>query len=270
MIKNFFLNKFLFPQTEPENGFSITRFMSHYAAYSETARADKFDVMIALPNALVGSYGARELSLQCESAEFPGIDVVPIEYRHYGFIQRIPHHLTYTPLSLTFYCTGEMMEKKLFDSWMNEMIPNDTGLVEYRFNNQGISNYEATIYVNQYDQFGRVTYYAQALEAMPISVGQINTNWSDDSTHRLTVTFAYTKWITDADKDVATLKPRPQNVSNFLQDINKVINTGIDINNQGKAIINTINNKVGGVLAAKNVLGNIKSQLPTKKSIIKF
>lgn len=244
--------------------FDITNFIAHYEAYTETARADKFEVIINLPANLNSGYGSRELALTCESAEFPGVDVTTIDYRHYGFIKRIPHHLNYTPLNLTFYCTGEMMEKKIFDTWIHQlMIPNDTGLVQYRKDASDMDNYESTIIINQYDQFGRVTYYAEAHEALPISISQLGLNWSDDSTHRLNVSFAFTKWITDADKATSSLKPRPIDSNNFLNQINKVINSGLGIRNGVLSQIGGINQKIGAVRSLGGLIKTGGSQIPS-------
>src|SRR6185312_16607431 len=123
--------------------FQVNEFVHHYANYNERSSADKFYVMISLTNLLTksfGNFGSRELALECEQAEFPGIDVVPIEYRHYGFIRRIPHYLNFSPLSLTFYCNGQMLEKKLFDVWIQLCIPTDgngPGLIQYRQDDSG-------------------------------------------------------------------------------------------------------------------------------------
>jgi len=180
--------------------FDINEFVQHFAAYNERAAVDKFDVLVALPTTLIntsGSYGSRELSLQCESAEFPGVELIPIEYRHYGFVRRIPHHINYSPISLTFYCTGQMIEKSLFDAWINTCINvggNSAGLINYRQDNQGNLQYEGTIQIRQYNQQGDTTYVVQAEECMPVSISSLPTNWSDDSTHRVTVTFVFTKW----------------------------------------------------------------------------
>jgi len=244
--------------------FDINNFRSNLAGYSERVSADKFDVLITLPQQLVqpspivqtllgfvdpaqllqpivnkisglvggpyGSFGAKELSLQCEASELPGIEIVPIEYRHYGFTRRIPHHFNFTPLTLTFFCNGQMMEKKLFDNWMNLCIGldgNNAGLISYRQDSQGNSQYEGTIQIRQYNQEGYLVYVAKALECMPVSISPLTTNWSDNNTHRLTVTFLYTKWLSQS-------IPVPffdQAVNNFTNQLGLGTNFGVGVNN---------------------------------------
>lgn len=187
--------------------FNVNDFLSNIENANEVAKADKFDVVFALPQQLTGPFGPMQLALTCEASELPGIDITPIEYRHHAFIKRIPHHITYSPVTFTFYCTGQMLEKQFFDMWADFCIPKATGLVNYRLDNLGNPQYESSITINQYDQTGNRTYFAQLEEAWPISVSALNLNWSDDSVHRVTVTMAYTKWLTAADGAVGASTP---------------------------------------------------------------
>lgn len=204
--------------------FEINDFTS---AMSGHAHADKFDVVFGLPSGLqIAGVDAKYLSLQCEAAEFPGVDINPIEYRHHAFIRRVPGHVNYTPLTFTFYCNSQMLEKQFFEGWMNLCIPKQSGLVSYRLNNMGSPLYEATITVNQYSQSGAYTYFAQADEVWPISVGQLSTSWADDSIQRLTVTFAYTRWWTAADGAQGAPTGSPQNTG--PQGIGLITNIGAE------------------------------------------
>jgi hypothetical protein len=180
-------------------GFSIDDFRMNFSKNNEVSKTDKFDVYFTIPTQVSSgsSYGMRELSLQCEVSELPGRDVSMIEYRHYAFIKRIPHINQYGQITFTFYCTGALLEKKLFDRWMDLMIPVDTGLVNYSEDNSGSPLYETTIAINQYDQSRNLIYTVNLISALPISVSNMGQNWADDSIHRLSVTFAFLKWTSD-------------------------------------------------------------------------
>jgi hypothetical protein len=176
--------------------FQINDFLAALNNNGDRATADKFDVYLKIPSALSTlSKNYNQLYLMCEGAELPGADITPIEYRHYGFIQRIPHHYTFYPLTLTFYCTGYMFEKRFFDAWLNLLIDKKSGLLNYRLDSGGSPNYETNIFINQYAQDGTPSYWALFEDALPVSISQMNTNWGDDSTHRLTVQFLFTKWF---------------------------------------------------------------------------
>lgn len=187
------------PTRRINTGFSIDDFRHNFSKNNEVSKTDKFDVMFTIPTQVSSgtSYGMRELSLQCEVSELPGRDINMIEYRHYAFIKRIPHINQYGQISFTFYCTGALLEKKLFDRWMDLMIPVDTGLVNYSEDNSGVPLYETTVNINQYDQSRNLIYTVNLISAIPISIANMGQNWADDSIHRLTVTFAFLKWTSD-------------------------------------------------------------------------
>jgi hypothetical protein len=215
-----------------DSDFKIDEFRNNMSAHNEVAKADKFNVVITIPYILVQGFipeqtkpdmptesGAmeevivsahrdknftpwttsRELSLQCEVSELPGRDVNMIEYRHYGFTRRIPHNNQYGQVSLTFYCTGDMHEKKFFDMWLDLMVPTSTGLVSYPIGDNNIPLYETNIDLNQFDPMGNMMYQATLIDAVPTGISALNQNWSDDSVHRLTVTFAFRKWVSYKD-----------------------------------------------------------------------
>ncbi len=180
------------------SGFNINNFLSNLKKHNEFARTDKFDVTFVVPPAVTGSNSAYDLTLQCESSELPSRDLNVIEYRYYGFIKRVPHTNQYGVAAFTFFVTGDMWEKRLFDRWFDIMVPTQTGLVKYPLDSNNQSLYETNIIVNQYDTAGIPIYNATLFEAIPISMSNLNQNWSDDSPHRLTVTFGFTKWISDS------------------------------------------------------------------------
>lgn len=130
--------------------FNVNEFRSHFSRYNDFAKPDKFDVLISVPEKLIGSFGSKELSLQCESAELPGRTISMIEHRHYAFTERIPQFSFFGECTLTFLCNGELAEKKFFDAWQNEMISYSDGLVKYT----NESDYTTEIKIRQYSTVG--------------------------------------------------------------------------------------------------------------------
>jgi hypothetical protein len=226
--------------------FKINDFITHFSEEKEFAKTDKFEVRISIPPGLfsggvsriVDSYflDTQFLTLSCEAAEFPGMDVTPIEFRHYGFIQRIPHHLNFPPVNLTFYATGNMKEKKFFDYWVNSMIPLQTGLIYYQDEKQ----YTSKVDIYQYDSASTVVYAISLQDAFPISVGNLSLNWGEDNAHRFQVTFAYKRWISyDENGSAITTAPSESieppsttpgqfNIPNPYTNQNNVDNSGIN------------------------------------------
>jgi len=88
--------------------FNILEFLAQINQYSDTARTDKFDVKVGIPNNLLPIYQGygRMLTFQCESAEIPGRTISTFETRTYGPQLKFPYQSLYSDLSLTFYCIG--------------------------------------------------------------------------------------------------------------------------------------------------------------------
>ena len=167
---------------------SLSIFKSSFL--DDLARPNRFDVFIFLPSQLTGAFAARPdtLTLRCEASQLPGRTFATAEQKTYGPVEKYPYLTTYNDLELTFMVGGEMKEKKLFDEWMELVNPQST-------NNFGYKNdYSTTIQINQYDQSGLLKYQASVSEAYPISVNQLDLDWSSDGYHKLSVTFAYTYW----------------------------------------------------------------------------
>jgi uncharacterized membrane protein YgcG len=184
--------------------FNINDFMSNLGNHNETARADKFSVQFSIPSGLKQSglidlgTSMYDLSLQCEVSEIPGRDIAMVEYRKYGFIERIPHHNQYGSATFTVIVTGDMWEKIFFDSWMDYMVPAQTGLVNYAEDGDGNRNWEADITCFQYDNLGNTIYAVQLIDASPTSCSPLAQSWDNDSIHRLSLTFQFRKWTSVA------------------------------------------------------------------------
>jgi hypothetical protein len=129
---------------------------------------------------------SRNLALQCESAELPGKTLITADVKLY--------QTQYGDTSLTFLCTNEFYERKLFDRWMEAIHPTDTN--NLRFPKGDKSRYMTNIKIIQYDDFIKQIYAVELIDAFPIGVASQAVNWSDDAFHRLQVQFAYQRYKT--------------------------------------------------------------------------
>ena len=91
-------------------------------------------------------------------------------------------------LLAVFIVSGNMSEKKFFDAWMDKIAPSTT----YDFNYK--SDYSADIIITQYDITNESQYNVILREAYPITVNQLDLDWSAEGYHKLAVVFAYTYW----------------------------------------------------------------------------
>lgn len=135
---------------------------------------------------------SRYLALQCETAELPGKTFATADIKIYGPTFKVPYQTQYTDMSLTFLCTNDFSERKLFERWMDAIMPSDTNNLRYPKGTQ--SRYMTNIKVIQYDEFIRQIFAVELIDAFPIGVAPQALNWGDDSFHRLSVQFAYQKY----------------------------------------------------------------------------
>ena len=135
---------------------------------------------------------SRYLSLQCEAAELPGRTFQTADVKIYGPIFKVPYQTMYADTTLTFICTNDFYERKLFDKWMEAVHPSDTN--NLRFPKSELTRYMTNIKIIQYDDFIKQIYAVEMLDAFPIGVAPQTLSWSEDGFHRLSIQFAYQKY----------------------------------------------------------------------------
>lgn len=136
---------------------------------------------------------SRYLALQCETAELPGKSLNTETVQIYGPTFEIPYQAAYTETALTFICTNEFYERKLFDRWLEAMVPTDTNNVRF---SKGENTFLTNIKIVQYDDFIKQVYAVELIDAFPKSIAAQPLSWSDDGFHRLTVQFSYRRYKT--------------------------------------------------------------------------
>ena len=134
----------------------------------------------------------RYLALQCESAELPGKTLQTADVKIYGPTFKVPYQTQYTDTTLTFLCTNDFFERKLFDRWMEAIHPSDTN--NLRFPKSQTSRYMINIQILQYDEFIKKIYVVELIDAFPIGIAPQTLSWSEDGFHRLSIQFAYQKY----------------------------------------------------------------------------
>jgi hypothetical protein len=157
------------------------------------------DVSDAVSKAIGGETGgsggssiSRYLSLQCESAELPGRTIGTADVKIYGPSFKVPTSTLYNDMTLTFLCTNDFYERKLFDKWLEYINPSDTN--NFRFPKGEKSGYLTNITVIQYDDFIKQIYAVKLIDAFPIAIAPQALSWGEDGFHRLSISFAYQRF----------------------------------------------------------------------------
>lgn len=166
---------------------NISEFKSTFKR--DLSRPHKFDVNIPIPLTLIPYItSAKSLTYRCENANLPGRTFATAEQRTYGPIEKYPYLNTYTDIDMTFIVDDDMSQKIFFDAWLNYINPLYNNNMRYK------GDYSTVITVNQYDVTNQISYSVNLYDAFPISMNQMDLDWSSDGYHKLNVTFAYTYW----------------------------------------------------------------------------
>lgn len=182
--------------TEYQNAFESVDIKSFVASFAtDIARPARFDVTLFVPplfsgdpNVGPGIATTRQLRLRCESANFPGRTLETQQVQIYGPAEKFPYRTSYDDITLEFICSSSMIEKSLFDLWLEYINPSETWNVRFK------NNYCTQILITQYDSNIRRTHQIQLVDAFPVAVTQMDLNWNDEGYHKIAVTFAYTYW----------------------------------------------------------------------------
>ena len=145
---------------------------------------------------------SRYLALQCENTEIPGKTLQTADAKIYGPIFKVPYQTNFTETSFTFLCTNQFYERKLFEKWMECIMPSDTN--NLRFPKGNNSRYMTNIKIVQYDDFIKRIFAVELIDAYPIGISNQQLSWSEDGFHRMTVQFTYQKYrvIYDSGYDI--------------------------------------------------------------------
>ena len=135
---------------------------------------------------------SRYLALQCETAELPGKTLLTQDAKIYGPTFKVPYQTQYGDITLGFLCTNDFYERKLFERWMEAIMPTDTN--NLRYPKDQATRYLTNIKIIQYDDFIKEIYAVELIDAFPIGVAAQQLSWADDNFHRLSVQFAYQKY----------------------------------------------------------------------------
>ena len=153
--------------------FNVSNFTSVIASKG-LASSNKFEVAIHFPSGLRN----QDLDLMCESVSIEGKTIQSTADRHYGVTREMAYAApTYQPITLSFYCTEKLEEKKLLDKWQNSIIktndPNtgELGTFDVGYYDDYAKN--SKIVVTKLDTSGNIVFSIEYVEAYPKSITAI-------------------------------------------------------------------------------------------------
>jgi hypothetical protein len=174
--------------------YSVSDFTSNIAAKG-LASSNKFEVAIHFPNGV----NQKAMDVMCDTASIKGKSINSTPSLHYGVRREIAYAApVYEPLTLTFYCSEKLEEKKRLDNWQELMVKT-----------VGFSGAGGSFDVGYYDDYaksskiivtklsvsGDVVLRYEYLEAYPKSVASIElTHGVSSGPMKVSALFEYSYW----------------------------------------------------------------------------
>lgn len=228
----------------------INEFKSSFV--DDLARPSRFKVKVTLPPVIAGQgiTDSKHLSLRCENAQLPGRTIATGDLRIYGPTEKFPYQSSYEDITLTFIVGSSMVEKTVFDTWMDFINPTQNWNFEFK------RNYATDIIITQYDMADNEVQNIKLIDVFPVSTAQLDLDWSNDNSyHKFNVTFAYTYWETQSTAQPSYMLPSA--VRNNPFGLKAALEIGALAMSAGQAL------KKGNPYAILGVVGAATSVIPS-------
>jgi hypothetical protein len=159
------------------------------------AKASRYEVVIGLPKGFfktenVNSNVARQVSLNCETIDFPGRQLTSkADLSTYGIEREIVYGQIFDDVSASFYVTTDHKEQKFFNDWQNiAASPADYNIGYYY-------DYVSSVDIYQLDERDTRRLGVRLVEAFPKTIGPLNVSYGSTNTiEKLTINFKYKHW----------------------------------------------------------------------------
>jgi len=181
--------------------FSVTDFTGVISTKG-LASSNKFEVDVFFPSGTSN----KQFNLMCDSATIAGKNIQSVADITYGIRREVAYGApTYEPLTLTFYCTEGLYEKRELDNWQQKMVATASTSHPHNGGTFDVGYYDdyardAKIIVTKLSVTGETVYKHEYREVYPKTVTAIELSHGTSSGPvKVSATFNYIYW-----KDVTT------------------------------------------------------------------
>ena len=146
-----------------------------------------------LPNFLASFFQRdfRQLTYLCDSIEFPGQVTTTVDYRIPGTLKiKVPYAREINEVNFSFYFPNDLPLYDIMNTWIKEISPTTNA-------NKYFDNIVGQIILHQFKDTGTfgnqigTNMKVQLVDAYPLSVQSLPSNWADDGFHKINVSFFF-------------------------------------------------------------------------------
>lgn len=161
-------------------------------------------VSIPMPNVVQDKTVGQLLTLRCESATIPGIDLASADGPPrfgYGPTQKHPYNASFGDISLSFLVDKDSKVHQFFYQWVTGIVnTNSRGGTDMNVQTNGKYPYESAykddysvrLTIDLYNDEAAKAFSVIVYQAFPSSLPSVSTSWSDTDLIKISVPFAFT------------------------------------------------------------------------------
>ena len=175
--------------------FDIQKLRDITAPRGGLATTERYEVSFKkLPTILQNEAIVRDLTFYCDSVALPTKSINASDKMIYGTSYQMPYRHAFQELSLSFYLTNDMEQKKFFDTWQTLIIDPLTG--DLGFHNDYTCDIDIKKFRRTDSTFNTPDYQVRLERAWPSIVAEVQlTHGGGSEIGRLPVTMQYKKWL---------------------------------------------------------------------------
>ena len=136
-------------------------------------------------------YDPRDIAILCEQVTLPARSFSTIDYMSDKQSNKFPYTNIDGDVTMHFIVTNDYYAKTLFETWMSSVVDVDNYQLGYK------DDYSTDIVIQQLNQKDIPVFGVKLEKAYPIDVSAIALSTQDEEFVRLTVVFAYDKYVVE-------------------------------------------------------------------------
>ena len=136
-------------------------------------------------------YDPRDISILCEQVTLPSRSLSTIDYVSDRQSNKFPYTSIDGDVTMHFIVTNDYYAKTMMENWISSVIDTDGYQLGYK------NDYSTDVVIQQLDQEDIPVFGVKLEKAYPIDVSAIALSAQDEEFVRLTVVFAYDKYVVE-------------------------------------------------------------------------
>jgi hypothetical protein len=133
----------------------------------------------------------RDISILCEQVTLPSRSLSTIDYQSDRQSNKFPYTTIDGDVTMHFIVTNDYYAKTMMENWISSVIDTEGYQLGYK------NDYSTDVIIQQLDQDDKPVFGVKLEKAYPIDISAIALSAQDEEFVRLTVVFAYDKYVVE-------------------------------------------------------------------------